>query len=146
MEKYISNALEKFGRWASIAVEIWNIIAMLKSLCIWLNGLFLVKKLTKSHKQTAKYALSPTYYLLKSFNKEKTKKNEGNIDENSPIYKGSFGNNPTTDNNGIPFDQGCATFSKNIQRNFENLEELRESNRNLPSYTPEAPKNNIEKK
>ena len=84
-KEYISKSLESFGRYCSIAVGLWTIIAIFKSLCIWLNGLFLVKKLTNSHKQTAKYALSPSYFLLKTFNNIETHKQQTNPGEKFPF-------------------------------------------------------------
>lgn len=52
LQEYISNALDKFERYASIAVANWGIIGMIRSLINYCNGIWLVRKLPNSHKQT----------------------------------------------------------------------------------------------
>ena len=104
-KKYISNALEKFGRYASIAVAIWTMIAMVKSLVNWCNGIWLVKKLTGSHKQTAKFALSPSYFLIQGLGQ----RNKPNFDQEDSIIRNKINvsdqhaldkpTHPMTDNN-----------------------------------------------
>ena len=124
--------METFGRYCSIAVGLWTIIAIFKALCFYINGLFLVKKLTKSHKQAAKYALSLSYYLLKNFNKEKTQKAEIEI-QKLPIVKNSITNDqPETNYSTIPSDN---------QHPFGQLEELRQLNKILPTYKPNISNN-----
>ena len=120
---YISNALEKFGRYASIAVAIWTIIAMIKGLCNWLNGILLVKKLTNSHKQTAKYALSPSYFLLKGFRDTKKNDNEGN---NPIIQKTLIG--------GSEKAQLDEQLRNPLTGNNDTLDQLRKLNEQLPVY------------
>ena len=69
LKEYISTALEKFGRYASIAVAVWTIVAMIRSLINYCNGIVLVKRITKSYKKTADYALSPSSYLIRRLEK-----------------------------------------------------------------------------
>ena len=69
-KQYFSNALEKFGRYSSIAVAIWTIIAMLKGCVSYCSSIWLVRRITKSHRETARYAMSPSSFLIKGLGRK----------------------------------------------------------------------------
>ena len=77
--------------------------------------------------------MSPSYYLLKNFNKEKSKNDEKEIQNKLPILKNSITNdNPETNYSTIPSD---------TQHRFGQLEELRQLNKILPTYKPNISNN-----
>ena len=119
---YVSNMLEKFGRYSAICVAVWTLLAMVKGCIHWCNGIWLVKKITNSSKQTAKYAISPSYYLLKGLGKRHT--DNGNSGYEESHFKDPIIRNPP----------GKEMQHHPMQNNQATLQELRKLNDELPNY------------
>ena len=112
----ITNTFEIFGRWCSICIGVLTIMSIIKNGLVYLRGCCLVRRYY-GNKDTARYAVSPLYFILGQMRNE-------NKTANPKQYKKA----PTAPDEGVEI-----LPMTDSHRTEQQLKEIRELSK-LPIY------------